>query len=409
MKTIKRSQYLNKLDGYQKNGLIKVITGLRRVGKSTLMEDFAAGLAKNYGKSFIQLHNFENPNLYFEKTWKDIYDDIVKKLKPKKWNFIFLDEVQNIDGFEKLIDGLFVLKQVDLYVTGSNAYLLSSEYATLLTGRYIQVHVLPFSFYEYCLAIKVDTKNKYLNWESVFQDYVNQTSLPKGIEISKSGKVALREYLQSVYTTIIQKDVFLRANINKQARVFTNILNYIVANIGSALSPNNIAKALKNDGQDIHHETVEKYIKYLTQCYFLYEVSRFDIRGKMQLATQEKYYLVDLGFRNILIGRDDKVDRGHLLENIVYLELLRRNYQVWIGKADRKEVDFIARDTQNIPHYFQVAYTIKDKQTLDREVSPLNQINDNYPKTILTTDADESFIDGIEIRNVYKWLLEIVK
>ncbi|MDR3244096.1 MAG: ATP-binding protein [Elusimicrobiota bacterium] len=405
MNIIKRSQYLQKLDAYRKNGRLKVITGLRRVGKSTLMSEFANGLDDSGDKSCIHSYNFENPNLYFEKSWKNIYDDIVSKLKANNWNYVFLDEVQNIDGFEKLIDGLFIMPEVDLYVTGSNAYLLSSEYATLLTGRYIELHLLPFSFSEYCLAMNVDIKNKYLNLETAFQDYIDETSLPKGVELSKLGKTAVSQYLRSVYATIVEKDIFQRAGINKQARVFTNILRYIIANIGSPLSPNNIANALKSDGQNIHHLTVEKYIKCLTDCYFLYEVSRFDIRGKMQLATQEKYYLSDLGFRNIIIGRDDKVDRGHLLENIVYLELLRRDYQVWVGKANRKEVDFIARNKENVPNYFQVAYTIKDAKTLEREISALKIVKDNYPKTILTTDNEESFVDGIEIRNVYKWLL----
>ena len=226
------------------------------------------------------------------KTWNELYFEIKEKLNPNKQNYIFLDEIQNIPSFERLVDGLFDSENTDVYVTGSNAYLLSSELATLLSGRYVEISILPFSFKEYLIARKIDFSNKYLNFEALFFDYVNETSLPKGTEIREEGMDKIMEYLEAIYTTIIEKDITQRHQINDK-RAFNNIVKFMASNIGSALSPNNISKILKNDGQTIHHSTVEKYLDYLIESFVFYKVNRFDLKGRKQLATQEKYYLVD--------------------------------------------------------------------------------------------------------------------
>lgn len=252
-----RKEYLDKLLSYKDKDLIKVISGLRRCGKSTLLELYREHLLKQgIGKRQIQFYNFELPENYLNKTWSDIYFEIKKKFQDNKINYIFLDEVQNIPFFEKLVDGLFATENTDVYITGSNAFLLSSELATLLSGRYIEVSILPFSFKEYLTARKVDTGNKYLNYDALFFDYVNETSLPKGVELRENGFDKIYEYLQAIYTTIIEKDITQRHKINDK-RAFSNIVKFIASNIGNALSPSNISKTLKQDGQNIHHSTVE--------------------------------------------------------------------------------------------------------------------------------------------------------
>ena len=330
-KYILRKLYLEKLLSYKDKDLIKVVSGLRRSGKSTLLELFRDQLLESkIQKNQIQFYNFELPENYLNKSWDTIYFEIKNKLIVDKPNYVFLDEVQNIPFFEKLVDGLYASENVDVYITGSNAFLLSSELATLLSGRYIEISILPFSFKEYLTARKIDSSNKYLNYEALFFDYVNETSLPKGAELRENGFDKIYEYLDAIYTTIVEKDITQRHQINDK-RAFGNIARFVSSNIGSALSPSNISKSLTLDNQSIHHSTVEKYLEYLVSSFVFYKVNRFDLKGKKQLATQEKYYLVDPGLLNILIGKDRKTDRGHILENIVYLELLRRGNKIWTG------------------------------------------------------------------------------
>lgn len=285
---IDRKEYISKLLSYKDKDLIKVVSGLRRSGKSTLLEIYHGHLLKKgVGKRQVQFYNFELPENYLNKTWSDIYFDIKKKMQPNKTNYVFLDEVQNIPFFEKLVDGLFATENTDIYITGSNAFLLSSELATLLSGRYIEISILPFSFKEYLTARNIDTQNKYLNYEALFFDYVNETSLPKGVELRENGFDKIYEYLDAIYTTIIEKDISQRHQINDK-RAFANILKFVASNIGNQLSPGNISKTLRQDGKNIHHTTVEKYLDYLVTSFVFYKVNRFDLKGKKQLATQEK-------------------------------------------------------------------------------------------------------------------------
>jgi hypothetical protein len=402
-----RKEYLDKLLSYKDKDLIKVISGLRRCGKSTLLELYREHLLKQgIGKRQIQFYNFELPENYLNKTWSDIYFEIKKNFQANKINYIFLDEVQNIPFFEKLVDGLFATENTDVYITGSNAFLLSSELATLLSGRYIEVSILPFSFKEYLTARKIDTGNMYLNYDALFFDYVNETSLPKGVELRENGFDKIYEYLQAIYSTIIEKDITQRHKINDK-RAFSNIVKFIASNIGNALSPSNISKTLKQDGQNIHHSTVEKYLEYLVESFVFYKVNRFDLKGKKQLATQEKYYLVDVGLLNILVGKERITERGHILENVVYLELLRRGNKVWTGKARNSEVDFVCKNLTGEIEYYQVSWQITTENTLEREFGALEKIDDNYPKYLLTTDSFTQSRSGIIHLNVFNWLLDV--
>lgn len=401
-----RKEYIVKLLSYKDKDLIKVVSGLRRAGKSTLLELYREQLLKQgIGKRQIQFYNFELPENYLNKTWSDIYFEVKSKLQPNKTNYVFLDEVQNIPFFEKLVDGLFATGNTDVYITGSNAFLLSSELATLLSGRYIEISILPFSFKEYLLARNIDTSNSYLNYEALFFDYVNETSLPKGVELRENGFDKIYEYLEAIYATIVEKDITQRHQINDK-RAFANIVKFMASNIGNQLSPSNISKTLKHDNQNIHHATVEKYLEYLVESFVFYKVNRFDLKGKKQLATQEKYYLVDAGLLNVLVGKERVTDRGRILENIVYLELLRRGYKVWTGTARNTEVDFVCKNSTGEIEYFQVAWQMTNESTIEREFGALEKINDNYPKYLLTTDSFTQNRSGVLHLNVFNWLLE---
>lgn len=404
-----RQEYIDKLLSYKDKDLIKVVSGLRRSGKSTLFDLYREQLLKmGVGKRQIQFYNFELPENYLNKNWDDIYFDIKKKLRADKTNYIFLDEVQNIPLFEKLVDGLYATKNTDVYITGSNAFLLSSELATLLSGRYIEISILPFSFKEYLSARNIDSSNKYLNYEALFFDYVNETSLPKGVELREAGYDKIFDYLEAIYNTIIEKDITQRYQINDK-RAFSNTITFVTANIGSALSPSNISKALKQDGQSVHHNTIEKYLEYLTASFILYKVNRFDLKGKKQLATQEKYYLVDIGLRNVLAGKERTADRGRILENIVYLELVRRGYKIWTGTSRNSEVDFVCKTATGDIEYYQVAWNLENESTIERELGAFEKINDHYPKYLLSTESFFEGRNGVKHFNVFNWLLDVTK
>lgn len=405
-KLVERSAYMSKLLSYQDKDIIKVVTGLRRSGKSTLLSLFQKRLLANEVKpSQIQFYNFELPENFLNKTWDTLYFEIKAKLQADQKNYIFLDEIQNIADFEKLVDGLYATENTDVYITGSNANLLSSELATLLSGRYIEISILPFSFAEYLEFRGIDTQNKYLNYEALFYEYVNETSLPKGVELREEGYDKIYEYLEALYATIIEKDITQRYSINDK-RAFNNVVKFVAAHIGSQVSPSSISKALKADNQGVHHATVEKFIGYLVESFVFYCVHRFDIKGKKQLATQEKYYLVDVGFLNVLIGRDRTANRGHILENIVYLELLRRGYKIWTGTLRNAEIDFTVKNRNGDIEYYQVSWTISNAETERREFTPLEMVNDNYPKFLLSTESFPQSRAGIIHKNVFEWLLE---
>ena len=403
---IRRKYYLDKLLSYKDQDIIKVVTGLRRSGKSTLLQMFRDDLSKKeISNKQIQFYNFELPENFLNKSWDKLYFEIKSKLQSNKMNYIFLDEIQNIPDFEKLVDGLFATENTDIYITGSNANLLSSELATLLSGRYVEISILPFSFSEYLQGLKIDRSNKYLNYEALFYDYVNETSLPKGIDLREEGYDKIYEYLDSLYSTIIEKDITQRHKIYDK-RAFTNLVRFLANNIGNQVSPSSISKALKADNQKIHHSTIEKFIEYLVESFVFYRVNRFDIKGKKQLATLEKYYIVDVGLLNVLIGREKTADRGHILENIVYLELQRRGYKIWTGRLRNGEIDFTVKNRDGEIEYYQVSWKILNDETQKREFSPLEAIKDNYPKFLLTTDAFTQNKLGIIHKNVFEWLLE---
>lgn len=399
---ISRKNYIQQLEKLKNKHIIKVVTGLRRSGKSTLLAMFAEQIiASGVPSNRVQQYNFERPIFPEDYTWRDMYKDILSKTDKDNMNYIFLDEPQQVPEFERLIDALYVETNVDLYVTGSNAYFLSGEIATLLSGRYITIHILPFSFSEFVESQQDTTLDK----QDLFNYYLYETSLPLGVLLRDQGADIQNRYIQHVYNTIVEKDIRQRYNIQNM-RSFDNLSKFLMGNIGSAVSPNSISKAMKQDNQNIHHNTVEKYIEYLVDSYVFYQVNRFDIKGKQQLATKEKYYLVDIGFRNLKLGKFHYQDVGHILENIVYLELNRRGYQIWIGKIGEYEVDFIVRNMLNKFEYYQVTWSISDPHTAEREIRPLKAIDDNYPKYLISTDLMTTEIDGIEHINIIDWLLK---
>ena len=399
---IERNEYLDVLKRFKDKELIKVITGIRRCGKSTLLEMYKDYLLNNgITKEQIISINLEDLKYNFIETYMDLYNFINDSLKPNIKNYVFIDEVQKINEFQKAVDSLYIKKNVDLYITGSNANLLSSELSTLLSGRYIEIKMLPFSFKEY--------KNAYkdLNNEDLYQKYISYGSLPYTTNLDSEDDVSM--YLSSIYNDIIIKDVMTRKKIQDET-MLRSVANFAMDNIGNLLSINNIANTMTNDGRDINVRTVERYLEGFTESFFLYKASRYDIKGKQYLKTGEKYYVSDLGLRYFILGR--KIgDYGHVLENVVYLELLRRGYDIFIGKVDDYEVDFVALNN-NGRIYIQVTETLKgidenDTKILDRELRSLKKIDDNYEKLILTSDKTPlSNEEGIIIRNVYEWLLD---
>lgn len=393
---IERKEYLEKLKKWKDKDLIKVITGIRRCGKSTLFDIYidylkSIGIEDNH----IISVNLENPDNEFD-TYKELYKYVKEQIKDKKQYYVFLDEVQKVSDFQKAVDGLYIMKNVDVYITGSNAYLLSGELATLLTGRYIEIKMYPLSFKEYLNYYKKDADEKmYLN-------YINRSSFPYALKLEEESEID--DYLDALYNTIIVKDIGLRKKIADTTMLRT-VARFMFNNIGNCLSIKKIADTLTSDGRSISVHTVESYLESLVESYVFNKVSRFDIKGKQYLQSGEKYYATDVTMRYALLGRRN-IDVGHILENIVYLELIRRGYKVYIGKAGEKEIDFVAENKEGFT-YFQVAYTTREKATLERELTPLQDINDHYPKYILTMDIDPIVdYDGIKKVNVLDWLLE---
>lgn len=401
MKKILRHQYLESLRVLKDKNLIKVITGVRRSGKSTLMTQFQDALRKEDKKVNILAINFDSPEFreLAEKDWNGVYSFIEKKIKKKTVNYIFLDEVQNVIEFEKLLEGLFVHPDVDLYVTGSNAYLLSSELATLLTGRAYEVHVLPFSFKEYA---EFSSTGKSV--ERVFADYLQTGGFPEAVNLSAEGASFAYQYLQTVYRNIFENDISKRFVI-EGTESYMEVVDFLIDSVGSPVSAGNISKVLTAEKRKIDNKTVSRYIDTLVQSYLFYKVGRYDVKGKQHLRTLEKYYLVDLGFRFALLGKELTSDAGHMLENVIYLELKRRNYQVWIGKVDRLEVDFVVRDNTGLTRYIQVAQTVQSKDTLERELAPFDRIPDHYEKILITMDYDSGTYNGVKKINAIDWLL----
>ena len=375
---INRVEYLNQLIDFKDKQLIKVVTGIRRCGKSTLFELYKEHLQNNgvEGNQIISL-NFESAELYDVNDHKALYHEVESRLNPDKMNYVFLDEVQLVNDFQRACDSLYILKNVDLYITGSNAGLLSGELATLLSGRYVEIKMLPLSFKEYVSVVgESDLSRKY-------RDYLMNSSFPYTLELSKRKDILA--YLDGIYTSIVLKDIVKRKKIADVA-VLESVIRFMFDNIGNLCSATKIANTLKSGGKGASVHTVDNYLNALCESFVLYKVGRYDIKGKQFLQTQEKYYLADIGLRYYLLGTKP-ADTGHILENIVYLELLRRGYEIYVGKQDSTEVDFIAINDIGT-EYYQVALTVRDENTLKRELTPLDSISDHNPKYLLTLDDD---------------------
>ena len=383
---IERTEYLNFLKKLKDKNIIKVVTGIRRCGKSTLFELYKKYLLENgVNKDQIISLNFENPKDMIFNDWKELYTYIEGKLLPDKMNYIFLDEIQVIPNFEKTVDGLFINKNVDLYITGSNSYMLSGELATYLTGRYMQIHMLPLSFKEYLNHYGGDNELK------KYDTYIQNGGFPYLLNLNED-KDLIRNYLDGIYNTVLMKDVISRNNI-KDTMMLESIIKFIFDNIGQLVSTNKISNTLNSNNRKNSVNTVESYLTNLIDSYIIYKISRYDIKGKEYLKTGDKYYVCDLGLRNYLLG--GVKDYGSILENIIFLELKRRGYEIYIGKYDEEEVDFVIKNNDGIK-YIQVALSVRDEDTLKRELTSLKNIKDNYPKYLITLDYDTNDFDGIK-------------
>lgn len=396
---IPRDQYMDFLVRYRDKQIIKVISGIRRCGKSTLFELFKKYLfSQGVDSSQIISINFEDISFEALTDYKKLHEYIINRLSSNKMTYVFLDEIQHVNHFEKAVDSLHIRDNVDIYLTGSNAYFMSGELATLLSGRYIEIRMLPLSFKEFCLST-----SESLSLSDKYQRYITQGSFPYTLQFNRNEK-DINEYLRGLYNTIILKDIVARYNIN-DVLMLESVIKFIFNNIGSRLSSSKISNTMTSSGRKIDSKTVEKYLNGLLDSLIIYQAKRYNIKGKQYLRLQEKYYLVDLGLRHMLIGGKG-LDVGHILENVIYLELIRRGYEVYVGQSDSNEVDFVAMNSDgNL--YVQVAATVRDSSTFNREIKPLQSINDNYPKLILSLDEDpDADYDGIKRVNALKWLLE---
>lgn len=399
MKTITRTEFFNRLKSYRDKHIIKVITGVRRCGKSTLLMMFRDWLIESgVSPSQIIFINFEDYDNYDLLTPKKLYEYIKERISADKKTYIFFDEIQNVQDFQRVVDSLFLNKNLDLYITGSNAYLLSGELATLLSGRYITIEMLPLSFKEFCSAMP-DTN---LSLSEKYRRYIEQSSFPYAINFGNDKKETL-DYLNGIYSTIVLKDVITRHKIS-DSKMLESVIRFIFDSIGSPISSKKIADTMVSSGRRTDSKTIEKYISALQDCFIVYEAKRYDVKGKQYLKLLEKYYAVDVGLRFLLLGQKAN-DIGHILENIIYLELVRRGYRVYVGKADNMEIDFVAQNESGNT-YIQVAASVRDESTLKRELRPLQILKDSYPKLLLTLDDDPiSDYGGIKRMNALEWLL----
>lgn len=396
---IQRGEYLNFLTETKDKQIIKVISGIRRCGKSTLFELYIEKLLTlGVEKDQIAFINFEDIEYEELLDYRKLYQYICARLIPDKMNYVFLDEIQHVLSFEKAVDSLFIKKNVDLYITGSNAYFMSGELATLLSGRYIELKMLPLSFAEYCTGCPEN-----LTIEEKYRRYVEQSSFPYVLNYNNSEK-EIRDYLSGIYHTVLLKDIVARYKIS-DVMMLESVTKFVFDNIGNRLSVSSIANTMTSDGRKIDPKTIEKYLNALLDSMMIYQARRYNIKGKQYLKTLEKYYVVDIGLRYMLLGKRS-TDVGRILENVVYLELLRRGYDVYVGQIDDAEVDFVAINGSGI-EYYQVCASIRDQATLSRELASLQKISDFYPKYILTLDPDPNAdYDGIKCQNALDWLLK---
>lgn len=401
MKHIERKEYLDWLTCWREKQIIKVVSGVRRCGKSTLFAIYRELLMKNgiEPQQIISI-NFEDIDYEHLTDYRLLYDYIKGLLLPNRMNYIFLDEIQHVEHFEKAVDSLFIKENCDVYITGSNAYFMSGELATLLSGRYVELKMLPLSFREFCSGLQADGLTK----AQKFDAYMRLSSFPYILRLPEGGR-EVRQYLTDIYNTVLLKDVVARLRISDVTSL-EQVTKFLFHNIGSRVSSGKVANTLKSAGKGVDQKTVDKYIRGLTDSLLFYEAGRYNIKGRQYLSTQSKYYAVDVTLRNMLV-KGGASDIGHILENIIYLELLRRGYRVFVGEAEDGKVDFVAEDGTGLV-YFQVAATTLDEDVLRRELAPLQRISDNYPKFLLTLDdvfATADY-DGIQKRNALDWLLE---
>jgi predicted AAA+ superfamily ATPase len=409
--TVARDEYLAQLAKWRDKPIIKVITGARRCGKSTLMEQYIQRLLSD-GVSDEQIIHVNLEDLEYEGLleYHALHDYVVARLHKDRQTYVFIDEVQQCKEFEKAVDSIHLKNEVDLYITGSNATMLSGELATLLSGRYVQIKMLPFSFREFCRARKAlspakkNASDTTLESRLVFDDYLRFGSFPAVAALGNDSQ-AVHTYLEGIYNTTLIKDVSAHSGI-RDVGILQGIVRFLCSNLGGQTSINQIAKAINKGGRNVSVNTVESYVDALVQSYLFYGVNRFDIRGRQHLKTLGKFFIVDTGLREFLV-RGKTQDTSQLLETIVYLELSRRNTAVSVGRFDQKEIDFVASGEQGVA-YYQVAVSVLDPQVLERELAALSQIRDNHPKYLLTLDelGRTANYNGILQYNVIDWLLE---
>lgn len=395
---LQRSEYLDKLIAFKDKNIIKIITGIRRCGKSTLMEIYQDYL-RSIGveeKQIISI-NFEDYDFRSLRDPGKLHAYVKEHMVPDKMTYVFLDEIQHVQDWQEVVDSFHIKKNLDIYITGSNAYLLSSEIATLISGRYVEIKMLPLSFMEFVTAT-----NGQENLSKAYLQYIESSSFPYALVLKDHPK-ELRDYLEGIYNTVVVKDLVARKKI-PDVMMLESVARFVFDSIGSPMSTKKIADTMTSSGRKIDVRTVEKYVDALMESFIVYQAKRYNVKGKQYLKTLEKYYVVDIGLRYMLLG-SRSTDVGHILENIVYLELLRRGYDVYVGKVDDLEVDFVAMDQKRIT-YYQVAASVRDENTLKRELASLQKINDHYQKVILTLDEDpEADYDGIRRINALEWLM----
>lgn len=405
---VERKAYLDLLKKWKDDEVIKVVTGIRRCGKSTLLKMYMEFLkSQGISDDRIIFINFEELEYEHISDYKILYNYIKERLHPTEMTYIFLDEIQLVKDFQKAVDSLQVKENTDIYISGSNAYLLSGELATLLSGRYVEINMLPLSFTEFCELKSGEDK------DSLFAEYMKNGGLPYVSRLDNDDE-KINMYLEGIYNTIIVKDIEERqkrkeSDPNKRKvndiALLKNISRFLASSVGSPISVKSITDYVTSTGRKISQNTIDDYVEALVEPYIFYPVERYDVPGKQLLKKNQKMYIVDLGIRRYLLARQ-RYDLGFSLENIIFLELLRRGYKVNIGKIGTTEVDFVARKDERI-YYFQVTASMVEETTFEREITPLKNINDNYPKTIITLDRFTlGNYDGIEVVNAIDWLLQ---
>ena len=396
---IQRPQYMEFLMDWKDRQIIKVVSGIRRCGKSTLFDLFQESLrADGVEESQIIAVNFEDMENEPLCDYKKLYGYIKQRMLPGKMNYIFLDEIQHVPGYQKVVDSLFIKKNADVYITGSNAYFMSGELATLLSGRYVELKMLPLSFKEYVSAFDENA-----GVESLYRNYIYNSSFPYTVGLDSRRNI--HAYLDGLYNTVVLNDIVARKQI-KDPSILKSVLKFMFDNIGNLCTAKKIADSMTSAGRKISNHTVESYIDGITESLLMYRAGRYDIKGRDYLKLQEKYYIADIGLRYYALGTRN-ADQGHILENIVYLELLRRGYDVYVGVIGNKEVDFVAQDHDGNIEYYQVSLTVRDEATLKRELASLDSIADHNPKYLLTMDNDPpTSYNGIRQKYVLDWLLD---